>query len=152
MLFQIFNSNKLRFVCSQSIEEAELYPTTPSFFIFTSPQKIIIIVLRIFQFHDNYFRSIVDSHQNNTVSNTSAHNHSCSILCIGACVIFREKSLTRSNNSSPKWQSKFLHKFTSPHPISIQFSIFRFHQYFQFLPSLLPYPRLLIPSHIRSVQ
>ena len=84
------------------------------------------------QFYDNYFRSIVNSHWNNTVSNTSAHNHSCSILCIGACVIFREKSLTRSNNSSPKWQSKFLHKFTSPHPISIQFSIFRFHQYFQF--------------------
>ena len=84
------------------------------------------------QFYDNYFRSIVNSHWNNTVSNTSAHNHSCSILCIGACVIFREKSLARSNNSSPKWQSKFLHKFTSPHPISIQCSIFRFHQYFQF--------------------
>lgn len=58
------------------------------------------------QLYDNYFRSIVDSHRNNTVSNTSAHNHSCSILCIGACVIFREKSLVRSNNSSQKWQSK----------------------------------------------
>lgn len=52
------------------------------------------------QLYDNYFRSIVDSHRNNTVSNTSAHNHSCSILCIDACVIFREKSLVRSNNSS----------------------------------------------------
>ena len=66
----------------------------------------IYAYLSTVQFYDNYFRSIVNSHWNNTVSNTSAHNHSCSILCIDACVIFREKSLVRSNNSSQKWQSK----------------------------------------------
>lgn len=85
-----------------SVSKTEIYIFSQFPFVFLTQ----IFKIRIYaysstvQFYDNYFRSIVNAHWNNTVSNTSAHNHSCSILCIDACVIFREKSLIRSNNSS----------------------------------------------------